>query len=200
MLLSAIIALLLSNALQAFHILLQIGAGTGLLFILRWFWWRINAASEIAAMVISFLAAVWFEFIHVRVGLPELIEWQRLVIGVIITTVGWITVTLISKPTDKDTLFRFIRLVRPGGPGWRRIREDAKKVNFDIGKDEQGKWDVPSGLLCVFLGLVMIYSLLFSIGFWIYSNVLAAIILTCSWSSSAFLLFRIWSRRNYRVK
>ena len=61
---------------------LEIGAGTGLLFLLRWFWWRINAFSEIAAMGISFMIAVYFEFIHVRLGLPEIIEWQRLVIGV----------------------------------------------------------------------------------------------------------------------
>jgi len=94
MVLSAILALFLSNALQAFHILLQIGAGTGLLFLLRWFWWRINAASEISAMVISFLVAVYFEFIHDSLGLPVLIEWQRLVIGVGITTIGWILVTL----------------------------------------------------------------------------------------------------------
>jgi SSS family solute:Na+ symporter len=103
MILSALIALALSNALQAFNILLQIGAGTGLLFILRWFWWRINAFSELAAMIISFMVAVYFEFF----GPEDLDDYMKLLIGVGITTVGWLVVTFLTPPTDHKTLVDF---------------------------------------------------------------------------------------------
>jgi len=194
MALAAIIALLLENALQAFHILLQIGAGTGLLFLLRWFWWRINAASEIAAMVISFLVALYFEIIHTKLGLPEIIEWKRLIIGVSITTVGWITVTLLTKPTEKRTLLSFYRKVHPGGPGWRKVLEEAKRSGEDVDEFLKAKWSFPSDLLMVFLGLILIYSSLFGTGFWIYGNIFAACITTAAAFLSSLLLFISWEK------
>jgi hypothetical protein len=197
MILSALLALLLSNALQAFHIMLQIGAGTGLLFLLRWFWWRINAASEIAAMTISFLVALYFEFIHVNLGLPELIEWQRLVIGVAITTLGWILVTILTKPTEQSTLFDFYRKVHPGGPGWKNVLERAKKGGEDVEDYLSEKWDMPTSILGVFLGLLFIYNGLFATGFWLYSNYIAALITSVVSVVSAVLLFRMW--RKFRV-
>ncbi len=127
MVLSAILALFLSNALQAFHILLQIGAGTGLLFLLRWFWWRINAISELAAMIISFLVAVFFEIIYPHTGLPPLVAWQSLVIGVFITTLGWVGITFLTRPSEQETLWNFYRKVHPGGPGWKRVLEEARR-------------------------------------------------------------------------
>ena len=194
MILAAVLALFLSNALQAFHILLQIGAGTGLLFLLRWFWWRINAASEIAAMIISFVVAIYFEIIHVRLGFPELIEWKKLIIGVAITTVGWIVVTLVTKPTDQKTLFNFINKVNPGGPGWKRILQIAKKEGYDIQTLVSEKWDLPSSLLGVFLGLLMIYNGLFSIGFWLYGNTLPALITLTVSIISTMLLIKMWTK------
>ena len=192
MILSALMALLLRNALQAFHILLQIGAGTGLLFLLRWFWWRINAASEIAAMVISFLVAFFFEIIHPLMGWSHLIEWQRLVIGVGITTVGWVTVTFLTSPTDEERLMSFLRKVHPGGPGWKRVVEAAEKRGEDVTAITGKGWEVPAGLLCVFLGLMMIYGLLFSIGFWLYGNTVPAVLTSVSALVSAFFLSRMW--------
>jgi Na+/proline symporter len=85
---------------RRFQILLQIGAGTGLIFLLRWYWWRINAWGEIAAMVISFLLAVYFHFGHARLGFTPLHPTLALVIGVLITTIGWLAVTLLTPPTD----------------------------------------------------------------------------------------------------
>ena len=198
MVLAALLALLLSNALQAFHILLQIGAGTGLLFLLRWFWWRINAASELAAMIISFLVALYFEFVHASTGLPELNEWQRLIIGVLITTVGWVLVTLLTRPTDKKTLLRFYRTVHPGGPGWRKILREASQSGEDMDEFLREKWDVPSGILGAFLGIVAVYSILFSIGFWLYSNTLAATISSIVAAVSSFSLIRIWKKIKFR--
>ncbi|NQV37713.1 MAG: Na+:solute symporter [Candidatus Marinimicrobia bacterium] len=193
MIMAAILALFLSNALQAFHIMLQIGAGTGLLFLLRWFWWRINAASEISAMIISFLVAIYFEIIHPWLGLPYIIEWQRLVIGVGITTVGWIIVTFITSPTDYETLFNFYKKVRPGGPGWRVILAQAESQGNDI-SDLDEPWDISTSLLGVFLGLVFIYNGLFAIGFWLYGNTIPAMITTLFSLISAVILFRIWPK------
>jgi SSS family solute:Na+ symporter len=194
MILSAAVALLLSNALQAFHILLQIGAGTGLLFLLRWFWWRISAASEIAAMIISFLVAIYFEFVHTRLGFASIIDWKKLVIGVCITTIGWILVTLFTKPADQKTLLRFYKKVSPGGPGWKKVLEKARQSGEDVEDAFKGKWDVPSGLLCVFLGLAMIYGMLFALGFWLYGNTTAGILATGTALIAAFLLLKSWKR------
>lgn len=107
MLLSALVALALENALSAFYLLLQIGAGTGLLFILRWFWWRINAYSELAAMGASLLAAAYFRFAHARLGFAELSDWQTLLLGVAFTTLCWLLATLLSPPVDRDVLLDF---------------------------------------------------------------------------------------------
>jgi len=194
MIMAAILALFLSNALQAFHIMLQIGAGTGLLFLLRWFWWRINAASEISAMIISFLVAVYFEVIHPALGLPVWAEWQRLSGGVAITTIGWVIVTLLTKPTEQKTLLNFYRKVHPGGPGWKYVLNKAAAEGQDVQVFRSEKWDLPSGLLGVFLGLLMIYNGLFSIGFWLYGNVTAAMITTLVSVVSAVLLLQMWPR------
>ncbi len=194
MILAAVLALFLSNALQAFQIMLQIGAGTGLLFLLRWFWWRINATSEIAAMIISFLVALYFELLHTRLGFAEIIEWKKLVIGVAITTIGWILVTLYTKPTDQKTLFNFYQKVHPGGPGWKKILEDAKQAGENVDEYISEKWDLPSSIMGVFLGLIVIYNGLFAIGFWLYSNTFAALVTTVASAIAAMFLIKMWAR------
>ena len=195
MILSAGLALVLSNALQAFHILLQIGAGTGLLFLLRWFWWRINAASEISAMIISFLVALYFEFIHTKLGFMALLDWQKLLIGIAVTTFGWITITLITKPTDHNTLFNFYVRIQPGGPGWKNVLKVAHMKGVDIDKYLTQQWDVPSGLVGVVLGIILVYSSLFLIGFWLYSNYTAIVISSMITVLSSVLLVRIWKNK-----
>ena len=155
-------ALVLENALQAFSILLTIGAGTGLLFILRWFWWRINAWSEIAAMVISFLVALYFNF----ADLPGWSEWQRLLAGVGVTTTGWLLITFLTPPTDAVTLRQFLQRVHPGGPGWAAVEQDIGPASDE---PEPGV-HLPIALLCVLLSAVGIYSTLFAIGYGLYGN------------------------------
>ncbi len=194
MILSALVALVLQNALQAFHILLQIGAGTGLLFLLRWFWWRINPISEITAMVISFLVAVYFEIIHTKIGLEPLIEWQRLIIGVGITSMVWISVTFLTKPSDHNTLMNFIRKINPGGPGWKKVLARAVERGEDISLLTKTKWDVPTGILGAFLGLLFIFSLLFSTGYWIYGNTLPAVITMMVGLISGGFLINVWRK------
>ena len=149
-------------------------------------------------MIISFLVAVYFEFVHVSTGLVELNEWQRLIIGVLITTVGWVLVTLLTRPTDKKTLLRFYRTVNPGGPGWRKILREASQSEEGMDEFLREKWDVPSGILGAFLGIVAVYSILFSIGFWLYSNTLAATISSLVALLSSFFLIKIRKKIRFR--
>ena len=105
---ASVVALWLENALQAFQILLQIGAGTGLVFLLRWFWWRINVWSELSAMGISFVVAVYFQFIHTALGFQAWNSSLQLVFGVAVTSIGWLSVTFLTPPVDRDTLRTFV--------------------------------------------------------------------------------------------
>ena len=165
MIISSIIALLLTNAYQLFDIILMFGAGTGLIFILRWFWWRINAWSEIAAMISSGIISIAltnekiFSLIFNEYGLPLYMKFPLIVF---ITTIIWLTVTFITPADDNETLINFYKKTKPGGPGWSFIKK------LDNIENEQEKWIVPSGILCMILGCLMIYSALFSTGYFIY--------------------------------
>ena len=165
MLFSGLFALVLSNALQAFQILLQIGAGTGLLFILRWFWYRINAYSEITAMVVSFLLAIYFQLLHTKLGFSPIANDLQFLMSVGLTTLAWVGVTLLTKPSDLKTLTHFVEKIQPGGPGWAKVRA---QMNAD--QQEAEGWNVPTGILCMLLGAFAIYAALFSTGYFIYGN------------------------------
>ncbi len=191
MALAALLALYLSNALQAFNILLQIGAGTGLIFILRWFWWRINAYSEIAAMIISFLVALYFEFIHPE----EVADHWKLLIGVGITTVVWLTVTMLTKPDDHAKLLSFYKLIRPHSGGWQPVINKALADNELEQKDiTVGK--LPSELAGMFSGVFLVYGSLFAIGFFIYSNWTGAIIATVIALVSGYFMKGVLDKKN----
>lgn len=196
---AALVALLLENALQSFNILLQIGAGTGLLFLLRWFWWRINAGGEIAAMVISFLAAVFFELIYPRLGLPPIGSSSKLVIGVAVTTVGWLTVTFLTRPTDQKTLVRFYRLIRPGGPGWKKVLE-REATEHPAESLPPAQWNLPRAILAVFFGLLFIWGSLFATGYWLYGRSLPALTATLTALVGGFGLILSWKRLNPEEK
>lgn len=194
MILAAVLALWLENALQAFQILLLIGAGTGLLFILRWFWWRINAFSEIAAMVVSFVVAVYLELVHPLLFPGAEIEvWARLLIGVGITTAAWVAVTFLTRPTDTATLRRFYGLVRPGGPGWEKVVREARSDGHPLPGTGEA-WMVPQGILAMVAGSLAVYAALFGIGYWIYGRYLSAAVLTVIAIAGAIYLVRVWKR------
>lgn len=169
MFIAGFIALQLSNALQAFEILLQIGAGTGLLFILRWFWWRINAVSEVVAMVVSFTIAIVFK--TVDTGLSS---WQELLLGVGITTVSWVAATLLTRPTDSTTLKSFCALINPGGPGWAPIYAALEAERTPLTTDSV---NIPRGILCMVLGCMAVYGVLFATGSYLYGHFSNAAIL-----------------------
>jgi Na+/proline symporter len=187
MILASLMALLLSSALQAFNILLQIGAGTGLLFILRWFWWRINAMSELTAMGISFLVALIMEF-----GVGN--AWAghvKLVAGVAITTVVWIAATLATKPTDMLTLVRFYALIRPHGAGWRPVIEAGQRSGeLPSGSIVTGK--LANEILLMLLGCFLVYGLLFGIGSMIYGQAGMAVVWIAIAAVSGTFMYLRW--------
>ncbi len=210
MVFASILSLYLQNALQAFSILLQIGAGTGLIFIMRWFWWRINAYSEISAMIVSFAVALAFlvkknidvEKINVLIGsgisieqataiVAPFKEWQELVIGIAITTVVWIGVTFVTAPTDKKTLISFLKKTQPSGPGWKKILVQAK-ADGEIIDTELRKNNFPLGIACMVAGCFAIYGSLFATGYLIYSQYLLAAILSVISAGSTFFIWKTW--------
>ncbi len=170
MILSALFALALTNALQAFNILLQIGAGTGLIFLLRWFWWRINAWTEVAGMFISFVVALILEFGQQYELLPEMASHVQLIIGVVITTIGWLSVTFLTPPTDLPTLRNFYRKIHPGGPGWQPLATDPEIIAQPGAVHDD---NLTLRIAAVFIGAIAIYSVLFMTGFYLYGNLLA---------------------------
>ena len=171
--LSSFVGLQLETAMQGFQILLQIGAGTGLVFLLRWFWWRINTWSEISAMVISFMVAVYFGFFHARLGFARWDSSTELVVGVAVTTVGWLVVTFLTPPVDTDTLRDFHAKIRPLGQGWDAVVPPTDRSEQDgSGERDPGPGgELAAGLLAWFLGCVMVYAALFGTGFLLYGNV-----------------------------
>ncbi|HET8859321.1 sodium:solute symporter family protein [Marivirga sp.] len=172
MIFSMLMALVLENALQTFEILLQIGAGTGLIYILRWFWWRVNAISEIVAMVVSFLIAIYFAFANHPFGFEELLSWQKLIIGVSITTVAWVLASFYTEKTTDEQLANFLNKVNPGGPGWKKIIARLSKKGLIEPKTQ--KWKVPTGIICMIAGSMGVYGFLFSTGLFIYGDTLKA--------------------------
>jgi solute:Na+ symporter, SSS family len=183
---AATVALWLQNAMQAFQILLQIGAGTGLIFILRWFWWRINAWSEISAMTISFLVALYFEFGHAALGYERLPPTTALVVGVLITTVGWLLVTFATPPTDPAVLRAFHDRIRPWGAGWRAVVGDEAS-------DARGS-ALPAAVLGWFLGVLGIYAALFAAGYLIYGSYIPALACFALLAAAGWGLIRVFPR------
>ena len=189
MVFSAFFALFLNNSFQAFGIILQIGAGTGLIFILRWFWYRVNVYSELTAMIVSFVVALAFEFIIPNNFSVE----EKLIIGVTITTISWLIVTMITPPSSMDTLQNFYKKIQPGGPGWKKVIEESELKGIAItGKKE--KWDVPSGILCMLFGSISVYSILFGIGYILYSQTTTGIIFLTISVVSIIALMKFWKR------
>jgi len=175
------LGLLLTDASQAFQLLLMIGAGTGLIYILRWFWWRINAYTEIIAMVSSIIIAYYFNFIN-----NDYAPWMELIIGALLTTSIWVFATFVTPPEDDKTLKRFVKIVNPGGPGWKNYKQ----------KNQAEEWSVPSGILSMLLGTIAVYSVLLATGSFIYGNYLVAIILTSSFIICTFFLFKVWFKNS----
>lgn len=172
MLCAALFSFYLQSAKGVFDLLLQIGAGTGLLFILRWFWSRINPYSEIAAMAISFIIAVFF-FINGKMEIPftQIVGYWQLIIGVLVTTAGWVIVTLLTNPTNTKTLEKFDSLIFEN-------ENKFKNVGYKI--------------LGFITGTIGIYSFLFASGNWIYGETTLAATLSTISLICILILRKIW--------
>ena len=187
MILAALGAVIIENAGDGFNLMLQIGAGSGLIFILRWFWWRVSAWSELAGMVISFIVAIGLYLINKYTA----VEWSasvQLVLGVLITTIGWIVVTFLTPATDMEKLREFCHHIKPFGGGWGKVKQAFPELAFSSGSS------MASQILSLILGCTGIYSALFGMGKLLYGyttigSILIAVTLVC-----AVGIYRLWPR------
>lgn len=183
MIVAGLITTVLDSAQQAFHLMLSIGAGTGLVYLLRWFWWRINAWTEVSAMASSFIVACVF-FVLDKMGHP-VDDSVALLVTVAVTTVTWIVATYVTPPVDEQTLDSFYQKVRPAGPGWDVVR---RRTGAPASPDS-----LPQSLLGWVLGLAAIYSALFGTGAYLYAHWGQAAVFTAIFLISVISLVRLTS-------
>jgi Na+/proline symporter len=188
--LSSGLVFLLDSAKGAFDIILQVGAGTGLLYLVRWFWWRVNAWCEVVAMISSFLVSALFLILdkqHIYKTTPE----RMLIITVAVTTICWLLAAYFAPQTDRNTLIDFYRKVRPVGPGWEAIRREA-----GISKKEAAKTgdSLPLSLVGWAAGCAMIWSSLFTVGNFLYGRYGYALALGAVFVISGTVLLKVVSK------
>jgi Na+/proline symporter len=165
---SIVVTYFLSSVEQAWKFLLALGAGTGLVLILRWYWWRINAWSEISSMVASFvISLIAINMVPGRLapaGSPNADAWV-MIITVVASTLVWVPVTFLTKPESRGQLESFYRRVRPGGPGWAAVSVPAG----------YGRESIPGGALAWsnwIAGIIAVYATLFGIGKLIFGDIM----------------------------
>ncbi|MCZ6694798.1 MAG: Na+:solute symporter, partial [Bacteroidetes bacterium] len=193
MALGTALGLALKDATQVFNLLLLLGAGTGLIYILRWFWWRINAQTEIIAMISSLIIACYLTFVHDNMGFLPLEPWMKTVTGAVLTTLVWVISTYLTPPSDDKTLRNFYRLIKPAGPGWNMVIEKAALDNEPI-EPISHKDELPLGILLMVIGSVTVYGALFASGNWIYGDFIPAIIFTIVTAIGSYVLFKTWNK------
>ena len=181
MVVAAGVTLVLDTAREAFQLMMSVGAGTGLIYLLRWFWWRVNAWCEVAAMLSSFLVAAGF-FVATKLGhgVPAHVS---LLITVGTTTVVWVATAYLTRPTARETLVSFYRLVRPAGPGWASVRAEA---GVEASPDS-----LPQSLLGWVLGCVFVYAALFGAGSFLYGRTGPGLVWLAAFLTSGAWLWRL---------
>jgi Na+/proline symporter len=184
MIVAALLTYVLETASESFQLLLSIGAGTGLLYLLRWFWWRVNAWSEVSAMAASFVVALGL-FIARRNGL-EMDAHVALIITVAVTTLVWVLTTLLTQPADRSRLVEFYRLVRPSGPGWKPIQAEAGVAPSPD--------SMANSLVGWVLGCLFVYAALFGAGSYIYGRTGQALMWSAAFVVSGAGLWRLLPR------
>lgn len=207
----------LEDATQAFNILLLSGAGSGLIYLLRWFWWRINAWTEIVAMIVATINAIILVFFindlwlanafsgiypfpadYAEMGAKALsgtVFPVKLLLAVFTTTIAWIVTAYATRSESVETLRSFYRLTRPGGPGWKKVVQEAIADNDPVDLKDRGRaWEMPIQILLVFIGIIVIYSSLFSIGSFIFEKTLLGFILMGVAIAGTYFMFRFFDR------
>jgi Na+/proline symporter len=180
---------LLDTAKSAFDIIVQVGAGTGLLYLVRWFWWRVNAWCEVVAMVVSFAFSIGI-LILARLGYP-LSTHVALLATVAVTSICWIATAYLGPETSRETLIAFYTKVRPFGPGWERIRIEAGLEKRPAGS---GQDNIPLALVGWVAGCTMIWSALFTVGNFLYGRTNSALFLLAVFGVSGVVLLRVMQR------
>jgi len=203
MLLAALLALQLQSVVEGFGLLLKIGAGTGLVYILRWFWWRINALSEIVAMVVSASLTAAFFYANKAPSNPDQIgdaagwwqafvmpDWSQTLIIVLATTVCWMLAAFLGPTESEDTLRQFCSRIRPGGPGWRRVVDKAQQEGQLMGLSNS--WNMPIQIVFMISGCAAIYGVLFATGYCLYGQFMQAVIAVALAALGTLILALTW--------
>ena len=196
---SAGLTFVLDTAKDTFDIILQVGAGTGLLYLVRWFWWRVNAWCEVSAMISSFLISMVFLFLE-KQHLYSTTSAVKLLLTIAVTTICWILAAYVAPPTDRQTLIDFYRKVRPAGPGWSSVRQEA---GISEAEARQNAESLPMALLGWVAGCTVIWSALFMLGNYLYGRTGYALALGGVFLLSGLTLLavinRLWSDKGEAV-
>ena len=183
----------LDTAKDAFDVILQVGAGTGLLYLVRWFWWRVNAWCEVVAMVSSFTVSIVI-LILARNDI-HMSTHVALLITIAFTTVCWLLTAFLGPETDRKTLVEFYRKVRPFGPGWKNIRVEA---GISVQEAKATGQNIPMALLGWVAGCTTIWSSLFAVGNFLYGRMTNALILgivfVISGTALIFVVNKLWTK------
>jgi SSS family solute:Na+ symporter len=195
---SSSLVFVLDTAKDAFDVILQVGAGTGLLYLVRWFWWRVNAWCEAVAMISSFLVSLVILILG-KNGI-HIMPHVALLVTIAFTTVCWVITAYLGPETDRNTLIEFYKKVRPFGPGWKKVREEAG-LSAEDGKGS-GE-NIPMALLGWVTGCTLIWSSLFCVGNFLYGRMTNAVLLLCvSIASGALLIYlvnKLWDSMGSRA-
>jgi len=196
MFLGAWVALKLENAKEIFDIIVLMGAGSGAIFILRWFWWRINAYSELVAMIVSFIVAIYLKFYYVdSEGANLLKDHVQFLYTVSITTAAWLAATFLTRPTDASTLTSFYKKIKPAKTGWQPVINNAI-ANKELTASDVNTGQLPLEILGMVIASLTVYSALFATGYWIYGKTMLALITTIMAVVGGFFIFSIWGKLN----
>jgi Na+/proline symporter len=177
---SGYVASQLTSIKSGWEVVLEIGAGTGGVYLLRWYWWRINAWSEISAMFTSLVVVITLHMFKLFSGGGPVDFAKTALTSTGITTVVWVIVTLITKPEPQEKLLRFYREVRPDVRGWKPVAALAPEV--------VATRDLGTNLLTWIVGCALVYSTLFSTGYFILGNPLRGVVLALIALSSVYIL------------
>jgi Na+/proline symporter len=193
---AALLSTTMSSSQQAFQILLSIGAGTGLLYVVRWFWWRVTAWCEVTAMIVSLVTAVGFPLLF-----PALSFAQSTLLQVAVTTICWLIPAFIGPQTDRAKLIEFYKKVHPAGPGWTTIRLEAGETEDHAALHGDHMGMATAGWIS---GCLVIWSALFAIGNFLYGRMTAAWLLTALFVVSGFVLLyainHLWDKKATPIK
>ena len=186
---AAALVFVLDTAKDSFDIILQVGAGTGLLYLVRWFWWRVNAWCEINAMISSFVFSILILILRkVGVAIPT---HYALILTVAVTTISWVLTAFLGPQTERSTLVHFYKKVRPFGPGWKAVRKEAGISEAEAKGTHES---FPLALIGWVSGSLTIWSALFMVGNFLYGRTTYALVLLGVFIASGLVLIRVVNR------